>query len=249
MVFESILNPLFSPLLALDPLYFILIMSFLVSLLITLVYKWMTDQVLMKELKDKLKEHQQKMKEHKGDTKKVLELQKSAMDLNMKYMLHSLKPTLVTFLPIIIIFGWLANTIAYEPLLPNQQFSAALTFVDGISGNVQVDVPQGVRVTGNSTKTIEGGKTEFTFKGEEGDYLLVFTVNEKSFEKEVSITSQQKYAPVTKTFRNEPIKTVTLSNTKLIVLNLFGWKLGWLGAYIITSIVFSMGLRKLMKLH
>ncbi|MBI4738211.1 DUF106 domain-containing protein [Candidatus Woesearchaeota archaeon] len=249
MVFESILNPLFGPLLALDPLYFILLMSFLVSLLITLVYKWMTDQVMMKELKDKLKEHQQKMKEHKGDTKKVLELQKSAMELNMKYMMSSIKPTLVTFLPIIVIFGWLANAIAYEPLLPNQQFSTTLAFADGISGNVNVDVPQGVYVIGNSTKTIDAGKAVFAFKGEEGDYLLVFTVNEQSFEKEVSVTTQQKYAPVTKTFRNEPLKTITLSNTKLIVLNLFGWKLGWLGTYIITSIIFSMGLRKLMKLH
>lgn len=249
MVLESILNPVFGPLLRLEPIYFILIMSFLISLLITLVYKWMTNQVLMKELKDKLKEHQQKMKEHKSDTKKMLELQKSAMDLNMKYMMHSLKPTLVTFLPIIIIFGWLSNTIAYEPLLPRQQFNTTLQFSEGISGSVHVDVPQGVRVIGNTTKTIDAGTSAFIFKGEAGDYLFIFTVDDKSFEKEVSITTAQKYAPIAKTFRNEPVKTITLSNQKLIVLNLFGWKLGWLGTYIISSIIFSIGLRKLMKLH
>jgi uncharacterized membrane protein (DUF106 family) len=249
MVFESILNPIFSPLLNLNPIYFILIISFLVSLLITLVYKWMTDQVMMKDLKDKIKDYQKKMKENKGDTKKMLEYQKSAMDANMKYMMHSLKPTLVTFIPVIIIFGWLSNSIAYEPILPNQEFTAALQFTEGIEGKVKTEVPEGVKIIGNKTKEIKDGAANFSFKAEEGDYLLAFTVEGKSFEKEVSITPSQKYAPVTKTFRNEPLKTITLSNKKLIVLNLFGWKLGWLGTYIITSIIFSMALRKLMKLH
>jgi uncharacterized membrane protein (DUF106 family) len=32
-------------------------------------------------------------------------------------------------------------------------------------------------------------------------------------------------------------------------MNLFGWEVGWLGTYIVFSIVFSMGLRKILKLH
>ena len=32
-------------------------------------------------------------------------------------------------------------------------------------------------------------------------------------------------------------------------VSLFGWKPGWLGVYIIFSIIFSMVLRKLLKIH
>jgi uncharacterized membrane protein (DUF106 family) len=194
------------------------------------------------------------MKENKSDTKKMLEYQKSAMDLNMKYMMHSLKPTIVTFIPVIIIFGWLSNSIAYEPIIPGQEFTATLQFTEGIQGTAKANVPEGVKIVGNKTQQIQDGKAQFGFKAEEGNYLLAFTLkddtgNDKSYEKEASITRSQKYAPVTKTFRNEQLKSITLSNQKLIVLNLFGWKLGWLGTYIITSIIFSMGLRKLMNLH
>ena len=50
-MFESILNPIFAPLLKLPSFWSILIISLTIAVLITLVYKWMTDQHLMKTLK------------------------------------------------------------------------------------------------------------------------------------------------------------------------------------------------------
>ena len=57
------------------PLYAILIISAFASLVITVAYKFLTDQKRMKELKDKLKESQQKMKEYqkKNNMKKLLQ--------------------------------------------------------------------------------------------------------------------------------------------------------------------------------
>lgn len=104
MVFESLLNPIFGPLLKLPPLWAIIIISLVIAILITLVYKWMTDQHLMKSLKDDIKKFQKEMKELKHEPQKVMAIQKKAMQTNMKYMMHSMKPTLVTFLPIILIF-------------------------------------------------------------------------------------------------------------------------------------------------
>ena len=248
MSFEAIFNPIFGPLLSLEPIYFVLIMSFLLSVLITVVYKFMTNQTLMKELKDKLKDYQKQMKEHRSDTKKLLELQKSAMDVNMQYMLQSFKPTLVTFIPVILIFGWLSQVIAFQPIIPGQTFTTTLVFTDGVSGNVSVRVPQGVEIIDASVKTITP-ITNFSFRAKEGDYLLVFSAAQESFEKEVIITTNQKYAPLTTTFRNKPVKSISIGNEKLVVLNLFGWKLGWLGTYILSSIIFSLSLRKLLKLH
>ena len=98
---------IFGSLVAWSPLYGLIIISFILTLIITVAYKYLTDQNLMKEMKAKLKEYQKQMKENKGDTSKIMEIQKKAMEINMKYMMHSLKPSLFTLLPLILIFNWL----------------------------------------------------------------------------------------------------------------------------------------------
>ena len=50
------------------------------------------------------------MKLHKESPQKVMELQKQAMEKNLVLMKHSMKPTLYTFIPLIIIFGWIRTT-------------------------------------------------------------------------------------------------------------------------------------------
>ena len=85
----------------------LLIISFILTGLITLAYKYLSDQKKMKELKTEMKDMQKKMKEFKSQPDKVMSMQKDAMKKNMEYMKHSMKPTLYTFVPIIIIFGWL----------------------------------------------------------------------------------------------------------------------------------------------
>jgi len=87
----------------------IITISFILTFIITLLYKLLTDQVLLKELKNQVKKYQKEMRNHKYDAQKLMELQKKAMALNLKYMKHSMKPMLFTFIPIILIFGWLKN--------------------------------------------------------------------------------------------------------------------------------------------
>ena len=72
MVLENVTGPLLS----INPGLLIVVLSFLLSLLITLIYKWMTDQQLMKSLKDDIKQHQQEMKKHRDNPKKMMQIQK-----------------------------------------------------------------------------------------------------------------------------------------------------------------------------
>ena len=65
MGFGDILNPIFSPLLNLPTLWAVILLSFLISLIITVVYKYTTNQNLMKQLKDEMKEFQREIKELK----------------------------------------------------------------------------------------------------------------------------------------------------------------------------------------
>jgi uncharacterized membrane protein (DUF106 family) len=101
-----------------EPLKAIGLLSIVLSLFVTLIYKFMTDQVLMKELKKDLKKHQKHMKEHRKDATKMSELSKKSMETNMKYMRQTMKPMLITMLPFLLIFQWLRGTFDSTIIFP-----------------------------------------------------------------------------------------------------------------------------------
>ncbi|MDO8656456.1 MAG: EMC3/TMCO1 family protein, partial [Nanoarchaeota archaeon] len=117
---DSIFDPTLGKLLELGPFWALLILSLIISLLIILVYKYFTNQVEMKRLKEQQKEFQQKMKSLKSNPEELMKIQKEAMGVNMQYMKHSLKATLITMLPVILIFGWMNGHLANEPIFPNE---------------------------------------------------------------------------------------------------------------------------------
>jgi uncharacterized membrane protein (DUF106 family) len=248
-MFESILNPIFGPLLNLPVFWAVFIVSFVIALLITLVYKWMTNQHLMKSLKDEIKAFQQQMKEFKHDPKKVMDIQKRAMQTNMKYMMHSMKPTLITFLPIIIIFGWLHANLAFVPIMPGQEFIVGAEFQPDISGDVNLIVPENIELLNNASQEIKDGKAAWKLKGGAGEYILEYQYGDRIYSKELLITSEQGYKEPIKKINDDIVKVLETNHAKTTPLEIFGWKIGWLGTYIIFSIIFSMGLRKILKLH
>lgn len=91
------------------PVEFMIVISFLIALFMTLVYKYATNQKEMRRLRNELKELQKKTKEYKRDQEKLIELQKEIASKNLEYMRYSFKPLLYTFIPIILIFVWLKN--------------------------------------------------------------------------------------------------------------------------------------------
>ena len=149
MVFNGFLDPILSPLLTmLGPLWFTLSISFLVSILTIVVYKYTTDQTLMRSLKEDIDRMNKEVKKHMHDQKKAMGIHKQMFEKQMTMMKHSLKSTFITMLPIILLFSWLNAHLGPDK-----------------------------------------------------------------------------------------------------ILNIFGWQLGWLGSYIIFAIIFSMILRKVLKVY
>ena len=97
---------------------FILLISIVLSLIVALIYKYATDQAVMRDLKEQLKKYQQQMKEAKNDLNKLSELQKKAMEVNMKYMKQSFKPMIITMIPFLIIFWWLRTVYTGVVVIP-----------------------------------------------------------------------------------------------------------------------------------
>jgi len=244
---EFILDPIFQPIMGLKPFYAVLIISLGITILITFIYKWTTDQVLMKSLKAELKKSQDEIKKNKDDPSKMMALQKKAMSKNMEYMKHSFKSTLYTMLPIIIIFGYLNTHLGFLPIMPGQEFSTTVSFKSGASGDVEL-LNDNLEFLNGQVQEIENGQANWELRGEEGEYILEYEFNGESHSQELLITEEKKYRRPILPVKRSDVTELKINNEKIIALNLFGWKLGWLGTYIILSILFSTLLRKGLKI-
>ncbi|MBD3259441.1 hypothetical protein GF371_02305 [Candidatus Woesearchaeota archaeon] len=175
------------------------------------------------------------------------------MKKNMEYMKHSMKPTLITMLPVLLLVGWLATHIAYAPIMPGQQFNATLEFNPDVSGEVELTA-KGLTVLNEKIQTIEDNKARYQLEGEEeGRYILGFEHDDQYYEKKVLITTEQRYEQPVRTFKKSGLKSITLSNKVLRPFgdrfNIAGWHPGWLSTYILLSFVSSIIIRKLMKVY
>ena len=247
MVWYSFLDPVLKPLLVLGLFWAVVILSFLITLIITVIYKYTTDQVLMKQLRTDLKSAQQEIKKHRDNPQKMMEINKRAMELNMKYMMQSFRSMIFTFIPIIILFGWMNATLAYEPVQPGIPFTVTVQTTPEFSGNITL-VSEYLTILNEPNQQARDGSAQWTLQGDAGDYLLQFDVDGRSVVKEITISSEQYVTPQQR-YSDPVIKEVKVQQEKRIALNLFGWKLGWLGTYIILSILFSMLLRKVLHVY
>ena len=272
-----ILDPVLSPFISLGSFWAVLLISFLIALIITIVYKLVTDQELMKTLKEDMKAMQKEMKNFRDNPSKMMEMNKKVMEKNMKYMLHSMKPTLFTFIPIILIFGWLVSNMAYDPIDPGESFEVYVFFDGDKIDEASITVPEGLELMTNSeadvrnipaeddlefdnpylTKSRYGGFLDedddiyyagWRLSGPEGEYNLEFDVKGQPYFKTVKI-SEKRYIKPLKSVDDGVVKGIAVDQDQLIVIDIFGLKMGWFWSYILFSIIFSMGLRKILKVY
>ena len=91
-----------------NPKVSIAVFSVIVTLISTLVQKWLTNQEHLKSLKARQKEIQKELKGCK-DGKVMKELNGELMKLTGVMMKSSFKPMFVTIIPFLILFAWLRS--------------------------------------------------------------------------------------------------------------------------------------------
>ncbi|HJX49957.1 MAG TPA: EMC3/TMCO1 family protein [Candidatus Nanoarchaeia archaeon] len=90
-----------------NPKLSVIVLAFLVTLVMTLVTKFLTNQPKMRELKDKQKQCQINLKSFPLGSEDALKVQKEMMACTMELMKHSFKPILISFIPLILFFWWI----------------------------------------------------------------------------------------------------------------------------------------------
>jgi len=173
------------------------------------------------------------------------------MESNLKYMTQSMKPTLLTFIPVIIVFSGLAAFLAYEPIHPNQNFTVTATFTN-TNGSAILYVPAMFNYVTNKSQTVAKNQATWTVNGPAGDYILQVDYQGDRKPKSVLITEDKRYAAVEDRFSNSQVKTIRINNEPLRPFGpiaIFGYKPGWLMTYIIFSLLSSLAFRKIFDVY
>ncbi len=245
MAIESFLDPVLGWLLPLPMWLSLLIFAVFMTLVITLVQKYMTDQKEMKRLKEKVKSSQEEMKKYRDEPKKLAKIQQEAMQTNMKYTMKSLKPTLYTILPFLILIAWMSAHYSLAAIPPNTP----------VMVHVQLEQPGRVTLTsdatvlGNATKATVEKQVYWEVKGPPGNHTLNFTSSGVSVTQDLIIGS----TPTQKIVKQgSPFVETQVDYPKATPFgdfSIFGYMPGWLMTYFLYSIVLSIGIRKIMKVY
>ncbi len=249
---DPVFSPVLLPLINASPFVGILVLAFVITLLMTLAYKYLTNQGEMKRLKEKQKEFSKHMKELRDKPEEMMKVQKEAMASNMEYMKHSFKVTLITMIPILLIFGWMNAHLAYEPIYPGERFSITASFAEGVTGDAELMADEGTELFSDAVQPINSA-VAWNMKSTEGEHVVTVKTKNDQQSRTVLITKELNVADPISVFDKSDIRQMGIQYNKLRPLgagfSIFGWEPGWLAWYIVFSIVFSLGMRKVLKVH
>ena len=249
------------------PVLTIFLISLSISFIITIVYKFTTNQKLMKMLQADMKSLRSEIKNTK-DTSQAAQLNKHLMEKTMQQMMQSMKSTLITIVPIFFIFGWMSGNIAFAQVAPNEQFTASIEFEDAVNSEATIQ-SETLEILTNSTQSVEGNRVEWKLQGSEGIHEITYTYGDETYSREVILTDKWEYSdPYLEKKRSyfgiidigddNPIKEE--SQISRIAVDLpsihplggfraFGWQPGWLATYFLFTLALTFPVRRLLKVH
>jgi uncharacterized membrane protein (DUF106 family) len=112
---NSILDPTLGKLLDINFYFGFIIIVGVISLILTLSQKYLTNQQELKELKKEQKILQEERKKYKDHPEKLLEFQKKQLEFIPKTFDLTMKPAIYTSIPLILLFRWFGDN--FHPVL------------------------------------------------------------------------------------------------------------------------------------
>ena len=250
--------------LILPPAAAIILISAFVSFVTAVVYKYTTDQKLMKQVKEDIKRLQGEIRATK-EPAKAAGMQKEMMKHSMKQMSSSTKSMFITMIPLLLLFGWMSGHLAYEPIMPGEEFTVTAQFDQNNPNgdtkarvtNITISASEGMEVLSPASQVFGSGVTWRLKAEKEGNYQLTYDYGYEIYRQSVIVTKKFVYADPILSKSNGIKKGSQIE--KIIVglkslqpfgdFSLFGYKPGWLATYIVSSLIFSMLVRKWLKLY
>lgn len=258
------------------PILVIILVTLLVSVISVVIYKFTTNQQKLKSIHDEQKQLREEIKKSQNNPEKAMKLNKRAMELSMEIMPESMKSMIFTFIPIILIFGWLSANLSYMPLYPGETFTTTATFEKLVPGQqITLAASPGLGIVSSPTQDVIGDHVSWELKSQAaGTYNLTYTYGSGAYTETYSLPVK-----ISEEGKREYLNPVLPRQKKLLFFipmgtgiseksnvlqikvdmqpirplgenfNIFGWHPGWLSIYIISSLVFTSLLRKYLKVY
>lgn len=268
---DPALDLLFGWTLRLHPALAIFALSAIVVFLITLITKYTTDQAAIKRLRAEQKKLQEQIKKHKDDPKRMMEIQQRSMESSFALMRKSMRATIFTIVPVLILFAWMNNYLAVSSAAPGEPF-AVMAATRATEGAMVLTPPAQVTLLSNASVPLNQSQASWRLEGAAGVHALTVEFQGVAETKEVIIATDLQ-VPRSKDKLKEPpfplnvlsllhspregylhadspIERISVDYAPIHPLepfHLFGWHPGFLGAYILFSFGLSFLFRKLLK--
>jgi uncharacterized membrane protein (DUF106 family) len=221
MMFEF----LFNPLLAVEPMIVVIIFASVILFVINLFQKFLVNQEEAKQVKDSIKEISNRMKEEQkqGNTEKANELMKEMMSKNSRMMSMSMKPMLISFIIVILLFPWLANTYGDKTVLLNDN--------------------KGELIMNNVNYTIQKNVNAIIINTETCNYPCVRDFNNQKW-----LVSYKESGCFLFSCSPERVEFARIIVFLPVTLPFLGNYMGWLVWYLTISVPTAIIIRKILKI-
>jgi len=264
-IINFIFNILFLPFKNLDPVWGMIVISFLTGIVMLLIFKVTSDQKGIKRAKDLVKAHFLAIRLYRDDISLMFETMRNILASNVGYIKQSMRPMLFLIVPVALILVQLGVRYEFRPLQVGESTVLTLRLQDNATlddlKNVELDLPDGLTLAAPPVRIetlqeiswrIEAGKT--------GVYDVGIRLGDKRVEKRIHVVAE--LVQVTPRVANDLTTPLmfpgerTLDNTTFaaaISLNyprrdftFFGLEIHWLIVFFVLSVVFGFAFKNVM---
>ena len=268
-VFGKIFEIIFIPFRNMSPWVGMIIISFLTSLLMLLVFRFTANQQGIRNVKDKIKAHLLEIRLFKDSIRISLMAQGNILRYNLKYIGYSAKPLLVMIIPLILILIQLNLWFGYSSLDPGQKaILKAELDADQSLLNTQfvIETPPGLEIESPALRIEEDNEVNWRLRATKpGIYELKLIINGQTLIKKVAVAQKRlsKISPlkIRRNFIDElfnpgeapipgnmPVKSIKIEYPDQ-PMNLFGWRIYWIIVYFALSIIFGFSFKGIFKVE
>ncbi len=267
--FNSLLGKAFAilvlPFRSLHPWWAMLLVSLLTGLLMLIIFKYTSNQAGIRRTKDRIKAHILEMRLYQNSLAASFSAQGGILKANLRYMSHSIKPLAVMIVPVLLILIQLNFWFGYASLETNQPTVLKVKLKDNINP-MELDAKlmpiSGLNIETQALRIEEENEIDWRISFDErGTYSLEIELGPERVVKSVAVAQPalNRLSPrrVERRFWDqlfyptEPpldaasaVKRIEVSYASA-GLPLLGWRMHWLIAFFILSVLFGFALKGL----
>ncbi len=269
-VWGAAFGAFFLPFRALGPWAAMAAVSLLTGLLMLFIFKKTSNQDGILRTKNLIKAHLLEIRLYKGDFGQTMRSQGRILAANGRYLGYAVKPMLVMFVPVLLLLLQLDVWYGARSLKPGESAIVKVLLDPSASPMrtpLSIEAPAGLTVETPALRIEEEKEIDWRVRADSvGLHELRFSLDGGSFAKTVAVgQAPLKTKIVPRRVRsggwdalNHPGEALLPSNLPVVsvevayppaALSLFGWRMHWLVAYFLLSIVFGFGLKGFFKVE